>query len=372
MNHPAQPPLKKASAKIKKLTDAVYRDVKLFMKQYSPDVAVNIAWAKNNVQTKLYDYMTDAIITAMGVEAGVKVSVENATKFYLDKVWDKTGLTLSAQIHKLTNDTRVEIQTTIKRQIRKNKAWTAHSKAVDDLELTSGDISKRIKELNIEARILFQNKADTKKYQAVLKSAERDVLKLSANGAPTTRLKKSYQRVIKATQKGNIKALDNAMISAIKSKARYNTDRIARTEIARAYGESFNVRMHADDDIVGYQSVLSGRHSITDICDFYAEADLYGMGAGVFPKTEGAPYPYHPQCMCLLVPVYRGESTGFNPNKGASYLKKNPQKAKKMFTKRGLESIKNNPESWGGNMLNYSGMVSKAPKIPVSVFKAQK
>ena len=38
----------------------------------------------------------------------------------------------------------------------------------------------------------------------------------------------------------------------------------------------------------------------------YAKANLYGMGAGVFPKDKVPLLPAHPHCMCFLKPVIRG------------------------------------------------------------------
>lgn len=38
----------------------------------------------------------------------------------------------------------------------------------------------------------------------------------------------------------------------------------------------------------------------------YAKANLYGMGAGVFPKDKVPRLPAHPHCMCFLKPVIRG------------------------------------------------------------------
>lgn len=39
----------------------------------------------------------------------------------------------------------------------------------------------------------------------------------------------------------------------------------------------------------------------------YANADLYGMGKGVFPKDKVVPQPAHPHCLCHYAPVYWGE-----------------------------------------------------------------
>ena len=42
----------------------------------------------------------------------------------------------------------------------------------------------------------------------------------------------------------------------------------------------------------------------------YAEADLYGLGKGVFPKDAAPVNPAHPHCLCHYAPVYRRELEG--------------------------------------------------------------
>ena len=39
----------------------------------------------------------------------------------------------------------------------------------------------------------------------------------------------------------------------------------------------------------------------------YAHADLYALGAGVFPKDQAPVNPAHPHCLCHYAPVYRSE-----------------------------------------------------------------
>ena len=52
---------------------------------------------------------------------------------------------------------------------------------------------------------------------------------------------------------------------------------------------------------------LSGRHPTFDICDMYAKADMYNLGAGVYPKDKLPPLPVHPHCLCRYSEVYIGE-----------------------------------------------------------------
>ena len=42
----------------------------------------------------------------------------------------------------------------------------------------------------------------------------------------------------------------------------------------------------------------------------YAHADLYGLGAGIFPKDQAPVNPAHPHCLCQYAPVYTSELKG--------------------------------------------------------------
>ena len=65
-------------------------------------------------------------------------------------------------------------------------------------------------------------------------------------------------------------------------------------------------RWAEDTDCVAFQWKLSTAHPVTDICDLYAYADLYGMGLGIFPKDKVPVLPVHLNCMCRLRPVMTG------------------------------------------------------------------
>ena len=65
-----------------------------------------------------------------------------------------------------------------------------------------------------------------------------------------------------------------------------------------------------DDSVVAFQWKLASRHPKFDICDLYAEANLYGLGKGIYPKNATPRLPVHPHCLCHLAPVYRSELKG--------------------------------------------------------------
>lgn len=82
------------------------------------------------------------------------------------------------------------------------------------------------------------------------------------------------------------------------------------TEGARAYYDAFMAQYESDDAVTAFRWRKSSRHPVFDICDLYAEADLYGLGKGVFPKDKAPGLPAHPHCLCHYSPVYASELEG--------------------------------------------------------------
>lgn len=95
---------------------------------------------------------------------------------------------------------------------------------------------------------------------------------------------------------GNGSPMDNAM-------------RLMRTEINRAHGESYIKGALGHPDVAGVRFLLSPGHPKPDICDLHASANLYGLGAGVYPSREKCPWPAHPNTLSFVDVVFRDEVT---------------------------------------------------------------
>lgn len=83
----------------------------------------------------------------------------------------------------------------------------------------------------------------------------------------------------------------------------YNALRLARTEINNSYRESLVLANEANPITLGVKWNLSGSHPTPDICDVWAESDLYGYGEGVYPG--GAAPIDHPGGLCYMTEVLR-------------------------------------------------------------------
>lgn len=74
---------------------------------------------------------------------------------------------------------------------------------------------------------------------------------------------------------------------------------------------------------------LSSKHPKTDICDYHAKIDRYGLGPGVYPKAEAPKPPFHPFCGCRVVPrlsVRPQQPPKFNPKAERAFLNALPAK----------------------------------------------
>jgi len=79
---------------------------------------------------------------------------------------------------------------------------------------------------------------------------------------------------------------------------------------------------------------MSKTHIRADICDFFAEADLFGLGAGLYPKEYAPNLPLHPFCRCVLLPVFGKSAEGAKYDSAAAqkYMKDlTPLKKKQIF-----------------------------------------
>lgn len=94
---------------------------------------------------------------------------------------------------------------------------------------------------------------------------------------------------------------DRLLVSSNNARTKFN--RVLRTEINRAHGEQYKETLRQDPNIYGLKFMLSPRHPRFDICDEHAEADLFGLGPGVYP-IDNCPWPAHPNTFSYVEGVF--------------------------------------------------------------------
>lgn len=218
--------------------------------------------------------------------------------------WTSDGLNLSQRLHGRSKKVKKEVGETIAKAIKEGKNTVQTARAIfsgygADGKIKPAELPKYIQKVRkLRAPDYIDEKA-TQEYKKVLRSTER---KIQQNTTPA--LRAAYSELVTATEKGSAAAVSKAVTVAVQEKARYNAERIARTENARAYADGQMLRYLDDEDVVALKWRLGSRHPRFDICDFYANADLYGLGKGVYPKDKFPRLPAHPHCMCLISPIY--------------------------------------------------------------------
>lgn len=296
-----------------------------------------------------------------------KAQVESMGEELADK-WDESGMTLSEKLHGVGVKMRGAIVSTLQEQMRRNKTWTEAARALydgygDDGQnvynggkdiISRQDLPKYLQKVRVATGNDLQALAEQR--QAI-----DNINRLAKNGAPNKALQAAYNKLLEAVQKGNEKAIEKAVEVAVNEKSRYVAERITRTEMARAWADGFIAKMQKDADIVAVKFKLSSRHPVFDICDMYAKADMYGLGAGIYPKDKLPPLPVHPHCLCRYVEVIEGEVDMQQQRDqvreaGDKWLNSLPESRRAQVLGRdGLKAWKDG-EDWRKYMRGYAGL----------------
>ncbi|WP_277270716.1 hypothetical protein [Phascolarctobacterium succinatutens] len=282
--------------------------------------------------------------------------------------WDESGMTLSEKLHGVGVKMRGAIVSTLQEQMRRNKTWTEAARALydgygeDGQNVYNGgkDIISR-QELPKYLQKVRMATGNDLQALAEQRQAIDKINRLARNGAPNKALQAAYNELMEAVQKGNEKAIEKAVEVAVNEKSRYVAERITRTEMARAWADGFIAKMQKDADIVAVKFKLSSRHPVFDICDMYAKADMYGLGAGIYPKDKLPPLPVHPHCLCRYVEVIEGEVDMQQQRDqvreaGDKWLNSLPESRRAQVLGRdGLKAWKDG-EDWRKYMRGYAGL----------------
>lgn len=298
--------------------------------------------------------------------------------------WTGDRMPLSQRLHGSDGEMRRLIEQTISKQVKAGTNFIKAARALYDgygygRVINPAELPKYLQELTRASQRLAGGLLDIEaqaEFRKALKIARRNVGDLSQDGAPTRALKAAYNRLLKAAETLNQKAIDKAVYVAVNEKARYHAERISRTEIARAWADGFLTSTLNDPYVIALKWRLSSRHPRFDICDVHSKANLFGLGPGVFPKNAVPPCPAHPHCGCRYEEVFDGELDGLKMSEdvrwnGAKYFRKlSKRELLDLFGYSGLENIKEGAD-WRLFLRNWQGLEDPAPRLTKSDFKEQ-
>ena len=303
-----------------------------------------------------------------------KAQVESMGEELADK-WDESGMTLSEKLHGVGVKMRGAIVSTLQEQMRRNKTWTEAARALfdgygEDGQNVHNGGKDIISRQDLPKYLQKVREATGNDLQALAEQRQAidNINRLAKNGAPNKALQAAYNKLLEAVQKGNEKAIEKAVEVAVNEKSRYVAERITRTEMARAWADGFVAKMKKDADIVAVKFKLSSRHPVFDICDMYAKADMYGLGAGIYPKDKLPPLPVHPHCLCRYVEVIEGEVDMQQQRDqvrkaGDEWLNSLPESRRaQVLGRKGLKAWEDGKD-WRKYMRGYAGLRETASRL---------
>lgn len=339
---------------INKAIDSFEKEVKVQLSLgLTPNEAVRNAYAKYPVMDMMKATLQAELVNTFtaGYGDNVPYSAKSISQA-MSESWASDDLTLSKRLYRRSSTIRNEVADTIKQALKTNKTVKGLAKSIFDGYGKGGIIPEasipkflsKLSDINISGEATPEAK---RKERELLRSVKGKIARLD-----TPYVRAAYNEVAAAVEDGNEVRLQKAIYSATQEKARYHAERIARTENARAYADGQMNRFLDDDDIVAFQWKLSSRHPRYDICDFYANADLYGLGKGVYPKDKFPRLPAHPHCMCHIKPLTELDidvnKRHTNPEQaGLEYIKSLSKKHQEVLLGvNGREQVLTGKETW--------------------------
>jgi hypothetical protein len=316
MPNPANKFANAVTDKLTKLGQQVVDALQDQLENASPsDVAgiVNGVWKVYAVPEEFQEMLLDSIEGAVGISINIPDRVGFRNHYVASDMVD--GVALSDKIYDVLGTK--DIINNIRQSLQVADTWFSLASDLVEQGVVSGGLPDYITELLTRARQAASLTGDSdayNRYRRQLAYVNRRVESLA--DSDSSALAQAYRDIASLSTDASDSIVDAAVERAVMQKARANATRLARTEIARAYGNGAIYGIQNDDEAVGVRVSLSAIHEGYCICDFFTEANMYGMGPGVYPKDEVPEFPFHPHCMCLLDPWYKGEAGEYDDSAG--------------------------------------------------------
>jgi len=144
------------------------------------------------------------------------------------------------------------------------------------------------------------------KYRSTMRDIIQESVIIGQDAVKTARMLQQYVRFGAMTLARDYPEMMKRMKGRIPGNISYEALRLARTEMTAAFGEGAIAAARVAPSYLGMKWVLSKSHPVPDICDTLATTHNFrlGLGPGVYPPGDEPPYPAHPNCLCVLVPIH--------------------------------------------------------------------
>lgn len=315
-------------AKLKSNDDTLSEKLEKILEKYSKEfrklaiktevkIAESLAEGKDldtsiALALKGFDYSNRKITISAVIDAAEIGIQDRVDEEFVDQVWTTDGVNLSERLYSMSAYTGQRVRDTVKAGLlNADSAINIARKLYDGYGsgalILKAEIPQYLSRMtrNVSLAIIDDNSDKEKIIQDI------DKLKKQVNELKTDALRVSYQNLLTSLESYKGETINKAIQVALEEKSRYQAERIARTETARAWFEGYIARYGDDTDVWGYRWELSSNHPIHDQCDVCANADI-GYGKGLYPKKYMPTIPLHPHCRCHLLPVFIWQ---VNPNR---------------------------------------------------------
>lgn len=141
----------------------------------------------------------------------------------------------------------------------------------------------------------------SKRYRETMANIIQSSVAEGQDCVKTARMLEKYVKTNKKTLSGDYPNMVKRMGNRVPDDVCYETLRLARTETTAAYGEAVVEGAKVSPSANGIKFILSQSHPMNDICDTICGSDSYGLGIGVYPIGNAPSYPFHPNCLCIML-----------------------------------------------------------------------
>lgn len=112
-----------------------------------------------------------------------------------------------------------------------------------------------------------------------------------------TSLRSTVRQFVRDLEQATPQSLERIVARHLEDRAQFQARRIARHETMEAHRSAYLASVREKPYAVGVRWKLSGLGHVPDVCDCFANQNLYGLGAGGYPKDR-VPETPHPMCRC--------------------------------------------------------------------------
>jgi len=217
-----------------------------------------------------------------------------------DAIWKRVyedGLNLSQRLHTRLAQHAQELNQIIVRGVQSGRAAVQLAREIQALDITDPRLPKYLKRLVDLVRGTPAEK--------LVKEIEKSIPEMMKRKPGPLGIRGPSKKLIQAVASGSLERVDKAVQYFLERKARYHAIVIARTETQNAYRAGHVAKALETPYVIGIRWHLSGSHVERKRpcgCEELANADLYGLGKGVYPPDKLPERP-HPNCMCYFTDV---------------------------------------------------------------------